>query len=381
MKKKKLQFLEIMDRHRDRSAVPECPHFGQCGGCLMQDISYEAQCAIKVEYINSLMGGIYPIGSIVSAGPYRYRNRMDYVTAFGKLGLRRAGRYRDVIDLSSCAILQERSEEAFKNIRPLLSGIEDYDYLHHTGYLRYLVLRQGRFTGEVMANLVVATREERLHETVKAIDPFADSISIILSEGKADLSFGEILCDVKRGYIEESFDGIRFRITPNSFFQSNSEIALLLYRRIRDEVSGGRVLDLYSGVGSISLYAAQKASRVTGVEIIEESVRNAELNRSLNGIDNVDFVLADALPWVKEHALDYDTIILDPPRAGMNPRVLKYLNAGGAPRIVYVSCNPSSLAGDLTALDNYRLVSFEAFDMFPQTLHVETLAVLVRKDG
>ncbi len=373
--KKKL-FHELAEKYRKEMADPPCSHFGSCGGCSLQDIPREEQLRLKREYLNRIFDGICEFGPVHPAAPYRYRNRMDFVTAFGKIGLRRAGDYRTVIDIESCEIMQERSNELFQKIRPLLAGIDYHDYLTHEGYLRYVVLRQGRFTGDLMLNFVVAERDNRLRDAIEQIYDHADSISLLLNEGKADLSFGEVIEVVKKGTIEESLDGIRYIIAPNTFFQANSEITLAMYRRIKEEVRG-TVLDLYAGVGGITLFIADSCERVTGVESLPESVTLAEENRLRNGIGNADFVCADARAFVRE-AGPYDTVVLDPPRTGVHPKMIKHLNRIGAGRIIYMSCNPASFKEDLLALTGYTVEFLEAYDMFPQTPHLETLAVLRR---
>ena len=259
----------------------------------------------------------------------------------------------------------------------LLAEVEDYDYRSHRGYLRYAVLRQGRYTGQVMLNLVLARRENRLEGVIAAIEGHVDSLSLLFTDRMADVSYGEVFEDVKGGAIEETLDGLRFSMGPNSFFQSNSAAALDLYRRIREEAEG-RVLDLYCGVGSISLFIAGVAERVTGVELSEEGAARAEFNRDLNGIRNVSFVRADVLSYLKDAGGDHDTVILDPPRAGLHPRVVQEMARAAPEKILYVSCNPAHLKNDLAALSSYRLERCEAFDMFPQTPHVEMLAVLKR---
>jgi 23S rRNA (uracil-5-)-methyltransferase RumA len=375
MKKNRKRFIELAARYRG-GASPFCRHFGECGGCMFQDISYEDQLTLKREYLSSVLG--FEAGRVHPSGTLRYRNRMDFVTAFGKAGLRKQGTYRHVVDIESCEIMQESSNSVFAKLRPLLAGIEDYDYLSHRGYLRYAVLRQGMFTGQVMCNFVVSRREDRLERVAREMWDSVDSMSLILSEGRADLSFGEILHDLKGGAIEESLEGTRLLIRPNSFFQSNSDVTLQMYRRIREEVSG-RVLDLYCGVGSISLFVSPAAERVTGVEILGEAVDAASENRELNGIGNAEFVRADARDFLRGNEDRFTTVILDPPRSGIHPKMVQALNQMKSESILYMSCNPASFRDDLAGLDAYRLEKFEAFDMFPETPHIETLAVLRRR--
>jgi len=343
---------------------------------LFRSIAYENQLKLKLEYLNALLTDLARVDDIVPSPPLGYRNRMDYVTAFGRMGLRRAGRYRHVVDVLSCPILQEKSNRLLGELRPLLAGVEDYDFVRHGGYLRYAVFRQGYFTGECMVNFVTAARENRLPASLSAFVSRLDSSSLILSDSLADLSYGEAYAVLKGGFITEDFDGIKFRITPNSFFQSNSPVARELYRDIRDLIAGERVLDLYSGVGSISLCIAGRAERVTGVEIVPEAVEAAKENCVLNCVPNAGFVLADAGEYLREYAGSVDTVVLDPPRAGTHPKMIKRLNEVKPRRIIYVSCNPTTLRQDLESLEGYRLGAIRAYDMFPQTPHVETMAVL-----
>ncbi len=377
-KKKKKVFAELIDKYRGGGCEPECKYFGECGGCMFQDIEYQNQLLLKKEYVNSVFDGICSVESVEPSNPFSYRSRMDLVTAFGKKGFRRAGSFRHVVDIEYCAIMQQRSNDIFAGARRLLEKIEDYDYLRHEGYLRYIVLRQARFTGEVMVNFVVAKPENRFGLTLIDLMDDVDSSSLILSDGLADLNYGKIFQTFKKGFITETFDGIDYMITPNSFFQSNSEMALKMYRKIRS-LAQGRVLDLYSGVGSISLFAASSSDSVTGVEVIQEAVDVAEQNREENGIENVDFVCADAAEYVKENTGRFDTLILDPPRTGMHPKMLKHINGMAPERIVYMSCNPSTCRDDFKMMEGYNIDFIEAYDMFPQTPHIETLALLTRR--
>ncbi|HON15832.1 MAG TPA: 23S rRNA (uracil(1939)-C(5))-methyltransferase RlmD [Spirochaetota bacterium] len=379
MKKKKRKFFnELIEKYKGEGAVPFCRYFGDCGGCLFQNVPYENQLKLKVEYLNIILEGLIEVNSIVPSVPFMYRNRMDMVTAFGKKGLRRSGTYRHVVDIESCPLMQGKSSEVYGKLRLALSKIEDYNYLTHEGYLRYIILRQARFTGEVMANFVVASPEDRFGFALMDILDELDSCSILLNSGLGDLSIAPLFKTIKKGFITESFDEIEYMITPNSFFQSNSEIALKMYREILSYVKG-RTLDLYSGVGSISLFVAKAADSVTGVEISQESVAIAEENRENNSIDNVEFICADAMEFIKEHKGEYDTVIVDPPRSGMHPKVIGRIEELRPERIIYMSCNPSTFRDDLHALENYKITHFAAYDMFPQTPHIETLALLERK--
>lgn len=378
MNKKKKNLIKELSQKYDGTCEPACKHFGKCGGCMFQNFSYEDQLHIKRDYLNNLLDGIMLVEKVQPSTPFNYRNRMDMVTAFGKVGLREAGSYKFVADIESCEIMQEKSNQYYQKVRTHLKDIEQYNYLSHKGYNRYVILRQAMYTGQVMMNFVIAREENKITHIIDEVKDEVDSISILFNDGLADLSFGSVFENVKKGYIEEDFDGIKYRITPNSFFQSNSEIALKMYREIKRFVSG-KVLDLYSGVGSISLYVAENSEKVLGVEEIDEAVETANVNMEQNKIKNAEFICADVKPFIREHDEQYETLILDPPRSGINPKILKHLNRLKPEKIIYMSCNPAMFKNDMTAFEDYKIDYFEAFDMFPQTPHVETLALLKRK--
>ncbi|HEY1407007.1 MAG TPA: 23S rRNA (uracil(1939)-C(5))-methyltransferase RlmD [Spirochaetota bacterium] len=382
-KKYKHQMMELSLPYAG-SAEPACPYFGKCGGCLFQNLSYEHQLDVKSEYVRSLFAEIPDLPPLLEnlkvkgSIPFGYRNRMDFVCAFGKRGLRERGTFDCVVDIERCMIMNDRMNEVWTAVRDAVQSIEDYDFLIHNGYLRYAVMRSAHFTNEIMVNFVVSRDTDEINSAIDKIFPLVDSISVLEHSGLADLSFGKVLRDHKRGYIEENFNGINYRITPNSFFQSNSPCSLEMYSRIAEE-SRGKVLDLFSGVGSISLFVAGKVESLIGVEIVEEAVVSARINAERNNVANAQFVCADALPFMKENANRFNTLILDPPRTGAHPKVMKAIEVCAPERIVYMSCNPSTFKDNLTMLPNYRVTSFEAYDMFPQTPHLETLAVLERR--
>ena len=376
MKKKKKQLIDSIAQPYRSTATPECEFFGSCGGCLFQDISYENQLLLKKDYLNGVFKDVLEIDKVHSSIKYGYRNRMDYVTAFGKRGLRKRGFFKEVIDITKCPLLQNESSTVWQEVRQLTENLNDYNFVVHKGILRYIVLRQSYFKKETMCNFVLNEYNDECIQALEKIN--ADSKSIIIHSGLADLSFGEVERNIKNGFITEEFDGIKFRIYPNSFFQSNSECALNVYRKIAD-ASFGNLLDLYCGVGSISLFAAQKAEQVTGVEIVQEAVNAANENKELNNINNTEFICADALDYMKTKRNQFDCVVLDPPRSGVHPKVYKYLSELNPKRIIYMSCNPSAFKEEIQYLPDYKISSFEAFDMFPQTPHIETLAVLDKK--
>ncbi len=373
---------EIISHYRRRfSASAECRFFSRCGGCSLQDIPYLRQIEAKREFLTSLfkehLTGDLSDFEVVKSMPFHYRNRMDFVCALGKVGLREAGNYRRVVDISSCPLMQHTSNEVFKRLRELIiDNIEDYDYLRHQGYLRYIVLRQTGFTDQLMVTFVVARKENLLNEVVEKIRDRADSINLCLNERRAEFSSGEVFETVNRKSIEEAFEDIKLRINHNSFLQPNSEVTLKLYQRIKDEVYGD-LLDLYCGAGGISLFVADRVRSAMGVELSEDSLTMAEQNKMINNIENVDFFLADVKKFLANPPKrEFDIVIVDPPRAGLTPKIINRLIELGCPKIIYISCNPLSLKRDLEDLKGYRLKSFQAFDMFPQTKYIETLAIL-----
>ena len=377
-KKKKQVFYDLLETYSDSFIKPECPYADKCGGCMFQMLPYNLQLELKQTYLKELLHDITDVGPVHKANPFHYRNRMDYVCAFGKTGLRERGSHRFVVDIENCMLLQKKSNSIYTTLHPFIKEIEGYNYLKHEGYLRYVIFRQAFYTSEVMVNFVAANSDVKMQELLEKSAELADSVSYLVHDGMADLSFGDITHVEKKGFITEKLEDVKFKITPNSFFQSNSEIALIMYKKIRD-LAKGKVLDLYSGIGSISLFVSSATEHVTAVELNEESVFAANENKELNSIQNTEFICSDARPFIKEHEGEYTTLIMDPPRSGIHPKMIKYINQGKFEQIIYMSCNPKTFKDDVVNLDNYKLISFEPFDMFPQTPHIETLALLKRK--
>ena len=303
---------------------------------------------------------------------------MDFVAAFDRRGLRQRGNFKEVVDITDCKLLQQKSNDFWKMIRPEILKIQDYNYLNHEGFLRYCVLRQTYFTEELMCSFVIKEDKGLPDSLVALAEKHCDSVGVILSDGLADVSYGPVLRNYNNDHIIEKFGNIKFKIRPNSFFQSNSRCAVEMYSRIKEFVEG-RTVDLYSGVGSISLFVSDAVETLTGVEIVKEAVDAAEENRKMNGIENVDFVCEDARIFMRDNKKKFDTLILDPPRSGIHPKMIKSIDYFSPKRIIYMSCNPATFKDDLLKLENYRLELFEAYDMFAQTPHIETLALLIRK--
>jgi 23S rRNA (uracil1939-C5)-methyltransferase len=335
---------------------------------------------------------------VAAAGPGRlieapkklhYRNRMDFVFGpQGELGLKEAGRWDSHVNLESCLLVSNEVDECRNRVATWAraTGLPFWDNRKYRGYFRYLVLREGRRTGERMATLVTAAGE--LPESARAslvetLAPLCTTIYHGINPKVTDLSISEelrLLHGLPR--LHEQVGDVKYAIHPNSFFQTNTEMAERLLEHVRSLVLAGphqKVLDLYCGSGFFSLGLARDADETLGIELDAFAIKSAQENADLNGIKNARFRAepAETLSWGVEKP---DVTIIDPPRSGLHPKVRNALKAGKPPRIIYVSCNPKALAFDLKELlREYDLVSLRAFDLFPQTAHVETVVELKLK--
>jgi len=354
----------------------------------MQDISYEDQLRMKLLFLKELFEDRFELEGIVIPSPQSlyYRHRMDFVCAFGRIGLRRRGNYAEVVDLSECHLISRRAFDLlrFVKVRVKELGIKDYDFLEHQGFLRYVVLREAKFTDELMAIFTSASppdvrQRENLIQLMKETEGRSESVYWLKHEGLSDHSYGDPILNLGTSHIIEKVGPYRFTIKPDVFYQSNPLLIWKAYEDIKEWVYG-KVLDLYCGIGTISIYISDACDHVTGVEISSSSVRTAEENAALNGVENVRFHASDVGEYLKRN-VKFDVIIIDPPRPGLSRKIIKRIKRIGPDRIVYMSCNPVTQFEDLKRLcDEYELERpIRAYDMFPQTYHVETLAVLKRR--
>jgi 23S rRNA (uracil1939-C5)-methyltransferase len=379
-----------------------CAHYPACGGCRFQDLAYDAQLAAKERWVaDSLerLAGLAnpPLEPIVGAvSQFHYRNKMEYSFTENDggptLGLHRAGRWDEVLEIEKCWLTSDLGNAIRNRIRDWAreERLPAYDQATQEGYLRHLVVREGRNTGQALVQLVTARGErfdrERLIEVLTEF-PEVRSIHWSVNRGPAEVTNLPTELLWGEDAIEEEIGGLRFRVRPNAFLQTNTEMAERLYGIARDLASlegGETVYDLYCGIGTIGLSMASSALTVWGIEISEESVACAIENQELNGVGNAAFFagnVGEVLRELRDRAGDPDVVVVDPPRAGLAGKALKRLGEIGAPRIVYVSCNPTTLAGDLKRLSDdygYRLVTAQPVDMFPHTPHVECAALLTR---
>jgi 23S rRNA (uracil1939-C5)-methyltransferase len=387
---------ELLEPSRER-VEPVAPH----PGAPWQVLPYERQLREKEAQVRDALerlGGFEqpPVEAIVPAEqPLRYRNKVEYSFGEGEngelvLGFHRPGRW-DLIDPVSDDILaSERVQEVRVAAQAWAreEGLAGYDRTDHTGLLRNLVVREGRRTGELQARLVTGPGDLRVDELAAALP--ADSLLWTRAAGVAETTRdGETEVVSGREHVEERLLGLRFRISPDAFFQTNTEMAERLYGTAA-ELAGlsGRelVLDLYCGIGTIALALALDAREVYGVEVVERAVADAIENARINGIDNAHFFAGDvrtAMRPLLEKSGTADVVVVDPPRAGLSQKVVRRLLEAEAKRIVYVSCNPTTLAPNARQMAEagYELKTVRPVDMFPQTPHIESVALLERGSG
>ena len=390
----------LLEPGEERVEAP-CRHFGVCGGCRFQDYAYAAQVASKEAQVRDALtriGGFTdpPVEAIVPAeSQYRYRNKLEYSFSTGDeglvLGFHRAGRWDEVIDVEECLLTTDLGNEIREAVKrwARAEGLEPYDQETGGGYLRHLVVREGRNTGQALVVVVTAPGErfdvDFLVETLTAF-PAVRSIHWAVNDRPAEVTNLPTAVLWGDEWIEEELCGLRFRIRPNAFLQTNTQMAERLYGLAREgaALTGTEtVYDLYCGTGTIGLSLAGSAASVWGVEISEESVACAIENAAANGIENASFFagnVGQSLDELREKAGPPDVVVVDPPRAGLAGKALRRTGSLRAPRLVYVSCNPTTLASDLAVLRDevgYRLERCTPVDMFPHTPHIETVSSLV----
>lgn len=398
------KIIEIIERAPEE-IEPACPHFGQCGGCTYQNLPYEGQIRLKEEQIRRMMDeavdGAY-IWEGVKRSPAQeaYRNKMEF--SFGDeykdgplaLGMHKRGSFHDIVNVPDCRIVDEDYRKILASTLDFAkeSGLPYYHRMKHVGFFRHLLVRKAVKTGEILIVLVTTSQMECDFENwVRRLLSLqlTGRIAGILhtrNDGVADIVRDEGT-KVLHGqdYFFEELLGLKFKITPFSFFQTNSLGAEVLYEKVREYIGDTKdkvIFDLYSGTGTIAQILAPVAEKVIGVEIVEEAVEAAKENAMLNSLDNCTFWAGDVLKVIDELAEIPDLIVLDPPRDGVNPRALEKIIEFGVEKIVYVACKPTSLVRDLELLQGrrYRVEKIACVDLFPGTYHVETVCLMSRKD-
>jgi 23S rRNA (uracil1939-C5)-methyltransferase len=391
--------VAVLSEGPDRVPAP-CPHFGACGGCRWQDLDYAAQTAWKERQVRDALERIghqtgFALDPIVPAvDTYRYRNKLEF--SFGdspegpSLGFHRAGRWDEILPVSECLLMDAAGNEARSVVEAWArrSGADVWDRRTNKGYLRHLVVRSSSRTGQLLATIVTspgalpsrAWLEDELTERVPGCVGLLHAVSDGVAEVTAGLESTQVF---GRDWYEERLLGLRLRVSAGAFLQTNTAMCERLYELAIEEagLAGDEVVwDLYSGIGSIALAVAGSAGRVIGVEVVEEAVERARENADLNDVGNVEFVLGDVAktvrPLLESGVPGPDVVVLDPPRAGLTPKAVRRVLELEPHRIVYVSCNPTTLAGnaELLAAGGYRLERVRPVDMFPHTHHVECVA-------
>lgn len=417
--------LEVLEKSPLEMEQVPCKHFGVCGGCTFLNLAYDTQLELKEKQVKALLEpvcapycdinkGIFE-GIRKSPRQFGYRNKMEF--SFGDsfkdgplaLGMHKRGSFHDIVTVEGCKIVDEDYSKILSAVlqyfqnqpNPLSAneskGIPYYHKMRHTGYLRHLLVRKAAKTGEILVDLVSTTQisgeaEEYLlegfKETLLKLDLEGKIVGILNThnDSVADAVINEET-NVLYGldYFYEELLGLRFRISPFSFFQTNSLGAEVLYETAREYVAdagnGKTVYDLYSGTGTIAQILAPVAKKVIGVEIVEEAVEAAKENAAQNGLHNCDFLAGDVLKVLDNIQEKPDFIVLDPPRDGIHPKALEKIISYGVEKMVYISCKPTSLARDLEILQarGYMVKRICCVDMFPASANIETVCLLSRK--
>ena len=406
------RLLEVLEKSPLEKRKPVCSIFPDCGGCMYQTMEYEDQLKMKAEQIKNLLDkAIADAGQVDADGnpdyvfegikgspmEFAYRNKMEF--SFGDeykdgplaLGLHKKGSTYDVLNACDCKLVHEDMTKILRCVGEYFRsrGVSFYKKMQHVGYLRHLLLRRANTTGEILVNLVTTSQEDY------DLEPLKEELLVLPLEGEI-VGFLHIINDALsdmvqsdetrilygKDYFYEEILGLKFKVTPFSFFQPNSYGAEVLYNTAREYIGDTKdmtVFDLYSGTGTISQILSPVAKEVIGVEIVEEAVQAAKENAKMNGITNCRFIAGDVLKVIDEIEERPDFIVLDPPRDGIHPKALpKIRDSFRCERIVYISCKPTSLARDILEFSKggYHVKRVCCVDMFPNTVHVETVVLL-----
>lgn len=420
------RIIEVLQKAPFELAKSGCEHFGSCGGCTYQNIPYEEQLKLKQRQVKELLDSVIDYsyrfeGIKKSPKQFEYRNKMEF--SFGDeikdgplaLGMHKRGSFHDIVTVNRCRIVDNDYNLILECVLNFFTdkNVNFYHKLQHKGYLRHLLVRKAAKTKEILVDLVTTTQDRidltELVDELNSLPLDGEIVGILntLNDSLADVvQSDETIVLYGRDYIYENLLGLRFKISPFSFFQTNSLGAEVLYETAREyaaqsdtkdsspqnTLSTGEapeyvkdklIFDLYSGTGTIAQMFAPVAKRVIGVEIVEEAVEAAKVNAKLNGLSNCEFIAGDVLKVIDTIKEKPDLIVLDPPRDGIHPKALKKIIDFGVDRIVYISCKPTSLVRDLEVLqeNGYKVERGGCVDLFPGTVHVETVVGLQRKDN
>jgi len=397
------RILEVVEKsHLEK--IEGCPHKDLCGGCTYQSLTYEDELELKNRQIRALFEkeNIELDGFEIIPSPRltEYRNKMEYT--FGdegkgtslSLGLHIKGRIFEVVNTDYCNIVDKDFTIIRDNVRKYFLNLNFpyYNTRTHSGFLRHLVIRKALSTGEILVNLVTTSTMDfnkedfvRLLQSIKLsgnivgiIYTINDGLADVVKADKIEILYG-------RDYITENIMGLNFKISPFSFFQTNTFGAEKLYEtalNFVENIEGKTIFDLYSGTGTIAQIMAKKAKKVIGIEIVEEAVKMAIENAKLNNFTNVEFIAGDVLEKIEDIDVKPDLVVLDPPRDGIHPKAIGKIIEYKPEEFLYISCNPVTLVRDIKIFNEngYRLVKAKCVDMFPRTGHVESIVLMSRVD-
>ncbi|MBS4539489.1 23S rRNA (uracil(1939)-C(5))-methyltransferase RlmD [Clostridium sp. D2Q-11] len=394
------RLLEVLERD-EKEIEPRCVHFWDCGGCSYQNLTYEDQLDMKKNQVLEILqkadiDNFEFEGIERSPKSWEYRNKMEFT--FGdeykdgplSLGMHQKGKFYEILSVPHCQIVDEDFTDILTTVLEYFKEKEVpfYHKMRHEGVLRHLVIRKAANTGEILVNLVTSSQKEldlaELIDELKEIQYIGKLKGFLhtINDGLADtVQSDETRVLYGDDYITEELLGLSFNISAFSFFQTNSLGAERLYEIVREyagETDNKTVFDLYCGTGTIAQIMAPVAKKVVGIEIVEEAVEKAKDNAVLNDLNNCEFIAGDVLVEIDNLKEAPDLIILDPPRSGVHTKAIKKIADFNSPRIVYVSCKPTSLAEDLQEFKElgYEVKKVKCMDMFPHTPHVETVCLI-----
>jgi 23S rRNA (uracil-5-)-methyltransferase RumA len=375
-----------------------CPSFGICGGCSFQNASYQTQIKYKQKYLDELLSftGIKTSKILVSPKYWHYRNKMEFSffdnDNFVDLGLHRRKSFSKYVSIPPCFIAGKDFLQAVEIVKKFANenNLKAYDNKTHKGFFRHLVLRKAQNNNQFLINIVTTLAYNTnifLEPLIKNLSNFSCSIYWTLNGQKSDSVLSDKLTLMYgKPFITEKLNVGKvdyfFNISPFSFFQTNSKGAEILYNEVLRLLNPSKedvLLDLYCGTGTIGISIAKNVKKVVGIEQVGQAIDNAKENALLNNISNTEFYAFVAEDWIKENKMTFSAIIVDPPRSGLTKNIINFLIKSKARKIVYISCNPSTLARDLQTIlesSKYKIKEITPVDMFPQTYHIESVTLL-----
>ena len=403
-KKEKNYYLGEVTKYYTKSenrVEPSCPYFNDCGGCHLLHMNYTEQLRFKEKHVQNCINRIGGIDKAVlpiigMENPYRYRNKVQVSFSKDYKGNVIGGFYKEkthqIIDNECCLLENEVAEEVISFFKTLIKkyDIEPFDRSSNQGTIRHLLVRTGYYSKEIM--VVIITKSKFLPKQnlliQELIKKFPNIVSIIhnVNEGRTNMILGNTeKCIYGKTYIEDTLCGLKFKISSKSFYQVNPTQTEKLYNeaiKAANLTKEDNIIDAYSGIGTIGLIASKHVNSVVGVEIVKEAIINAQNNAKLNNITNAKYFVDDAskfmINYIKNNKAD--VVFVDPPRSGLDKKFVESILLSKPERVVYVSCDPSSLARDLKLLkEKYEIISIQPVDMFPNTMHVETVCALTLK--